>query len=334
MAVLSITITESSEQVVSGIPKTVTIATNIYANIYYTLDGTTPTPYSSNYIGPVYIPYNGALSVTLNVFAINGSSSATATETYTTDMVDGNVRLPHASTTAAAGSVIPDEYPFGDPPFQPNQQFLNPANSGVTVYNEALPAIANTYDGILADGYSGPNDGYTNQPYNVLNYQIQYSTSDREGQVGPNKSNVPADVVMMYPPAPQEQTNEFTTLFDPRAAVIFMDFSKADPNDPVQINRQFFSLEDANTARDGAYYSCRGQDATLPPSGSFIRAQYNADTGMMTSYYRDAWSNRWIIATSPYTPPADGFDGNLSAMPVGRNRHVLEWIPFKRQYLF
>jgi hypothetical protein len=155
-----------------------------------------------------------------------------------------------------------------------------------------------------------------------------------EGETGPNKGTIPTNITFDYPEPPPEQTSEFTNLFDPRAQVIFMDFSKAAPGDPVQINSQFFTLEDPSRARDGVYYYNTGSDATIPPSGSFIRADYNPATGLMTSYYRDSWCNRWVIATAPYTPPANGFSGNLSLMPVGRNPHVYEWIPFKRQVLF
>ncbi len=147
MAVISVTITQSSEQVVSGIPKTVSIATNIPATIFYTLDGTDPTLFSTMYTGPIFLPFD-KLVAALKVLATNGTDySPIVVETYMTNIVDSNARLPHAATTAEAGSVIPNAYPFGTPPYQPQQGYLNPADSGRTVLNPALPSSPTGSDG-------------------------------------------------------------------------------------------------------------------------------------------------------------------------------------------
>ena len=93
MSVINVTITVSTDQVVSGIPKTVSISTNVPATIFYTLDGTTPTLFSSIYTSPIFLPYT-PLSVILNVMATNGTdSSPVITETYQTDIVNSNARL-------------------------------------------------------------------------------------------------------------------------------------------------------------------------------------------------------------------------------------------------
>lgn len=338
MVVISVTVTASSEQIVSGIPKTVSVATNVPSTIFYTLDGTEPNLFSTIYTGPIFLPYAG-FSVTLNVMATDGTNySPIVSETYQTNIVDGNVRLAHAATTAHPRHGLgPDVYPFGTPPFQPRQQFLNPADSGVTVFN---PAFQATPTGYGADGYP---TGYTNQPWNIENYQIPYSTTNAEGETGPGIGTIPAKT---YIPTDQiagaaagapaygpEQTDQFTTTFNPRALVIFQDFSKEDPNDPPQINRQYFSLEDPERTRDGTYYFNSGADGAPPPSGSFLRSHYNPRTNEISYYYRDSWSNQWIISTVPYVPNGK-FDGNLSTMPVAWGGKVIEWIPFARRVLF
>lgn len=339
MAVISVCIVQSKEQVVSGIPKTVSITTNMPATIFYTLDGSAPNLFSTMYTGPIFLPYD-QLVVTLSVLATNGvSSSPVVVESYMTNMVRGNVRLPHAATTAEAAHITPDDYPFGTPPFEPKQGYLNPAKSGVTVYNPDKPAQPTAFN---ADGYP---TGFTNKPYNTKHYQIVYTDRNAEGESGNNIGNVPGQVTA-YPsdiqPNPAqtgdqgpEQTNQFTATFDPRAMVIFQDFSSEDPSDPPIINRQYFSMEDPERARDGAYYFNTGLDATLPPSGSFVRSHYNPRAGTITHYYRDSWSNRWIISTSPYQPNGSG-DGNLAqeAMGLGGNSKVFEWIPWARRVLF
>src|SRR5208337_5105101 len=110
------------------------------------------------------------LVVTLSIMATNGViSSPIVIETYMTNIVDSNARLPHAATTARPESNIPNTYPFGDAPYQPDQEFLNPAKSGVTVYNPNLPAIPSEFDA------NGNPAGFTNQPYDSLNYQIIYN---------------------------------------------------------------------------------------------------------------------------------------------------------------
>src|SRR5271166_5257589 len=172
MAVISVTITQSSDQVVAGIPKNVSVSTNIPATIFYTLDGSDPTLFSTMYTGPIFLPFDQLL-VTLKILATNGvDSSPIVAEVYMTDIVDSNARLPHSSTTARAGSILPDRYPYGTTPFQPKQGYLNPAQSGVNVYDPTLPSISTGFDG------AGNPTGFTNQPYDITNYQIVYNTTD------------------------------------------------------------------------------------------------------------------------------------------------------------
>lgn len=345
MAVISVTVTQSAEQVVSGIPKTVSITTNIPSTIFYTLDGTDPTMFSTIYTGPIFLPFNQLL-VTLKILATNGTdSSPIVIEQYLTDIVDSNARLPHSGTTAAAGSVIPDSYPFGTPPFQPKQGYTNPANAGPyagAVFDPSLPSVSNAFDA------QGNPSAQSNQPYNTTNYQIVYTDRNAAGQQGGVIGNMPAKSTIAGTPSDiqpdtaqtsnqgPEQSDQFTNLFDPRAMVIFQDFSKEDPNDPPQINRQFFTLENPERARDGNFYFNTGQDATAPTSGSFVRSHYNPRTNTITYYYRDSWSNKWIISTAPYQPNGT-FDGNLAASVMGTKSGagvVFEWLPFTRRVLF
>jgi hypothetical protein len=326
MSVICITITQSAEQVVSGIPKTVSVTTNIPATIFFTLDGSVPNLFSTMYVGPIFIPYN-QLVVNLQVFATNGTiSSPVISECYQTNIVNGNARLPHAATTAQPGSIIPDSYPFGTPPYQPNQGFLNPALSGITVFNPALPAQPTGFN------YDGYGAGYSNKPYDTLNYQIIYGDTNAEGEMGYGIGNIPGNVVVPVAPKVPEETNQFKPTFNPKALVVFQNFNDEDPNDPPQINSQFFSMEDVNVARDGDYFFQSGTE-TVPPSASFIRSSYNPRTQEITCYYRDSFSNRWLISTAPYQPNRNP-DLDLAAPVFGRNNKVFEWIPFARRVLF
>ena len=263
MVVISVTVTESTEQIVAGIPRLVTLSTNVPAVILYTLDGSTPTLYSTQYINPIYLPTN-LLTITLNILATDGVNfSPIVSETYVTNMVN-DARLSHSGTTAQPGSNLPDEFPFGTLPIQPNAQFTNPADVGITVDNPALPSTPTGFDG------AGNPVGFTNQPYNSSNYDITYTTTDATGLVTPGVGNLPAKITYQYPPPPPESSNQNSNMFDPRAFVIFQDASTENPEDPPYINRMSFSLENPEKARDGNYYFNSGLDAP-PVNGTFLR---------------------------------------------------------------
>lgn len=331
MVVISVTISLSEEQVVAGIPKTVAISTNVPATIFYTLDGSIPSLFSTVYTGPIIMPVS-QLSVTLNILATNGvDSTPIITETFFTNMAEGtNARLPHSSSTAQGQSSIPDPYPFGNNAPQPNQNFLNPADASITVNNPALPSTPTGFDG------SGNPTGFTNEPYDSTNYSIKYSTTDAQGQTGYGVGNLPATAKIQTETPPPYETSMESNMFDPRAFVIFQDASKENPGDPPHINRMHFSLENPEKTRDGNLYFNSGLDAP-PVSGSFLRSHYNPRTNNITYYYLDTWTNKWIISTAPYNPTGP-WTGNLSQILPGGGgaggRYVFEWLPFTRRVLF
>jgi Chitobiase/beta-hexosaminidase C-terminal domain len=329
MAVINLNIIESEEQIVAGIPFTVTMSTNVPSSIFYTLDGSIPTLFSDIYTGPILLPYD-VLVVILNVFATNGiDSSPVVTETYMTNMLD-NVRLSHSATTDPPKSSIPDLYPFGTSSPQPNSRFLSPGDAGINVDDPSLPTISSGYD---ADGYQAL---LSNQEFNQNNYQIIYNTRDAEGQ--PQIGSLPPVNSTIESPVPApEYTNQFTKMFDPRAFVIFQDFTQSNSEDLSAVNRQFFTLEDPDRARDGNAYFTSGLDAP-PVSGSFLRAHHNPKDNTITYYYLDTWTNRWIISKTKYQPKGS-FNGDLSGKIVAGkggtgSRFVYEWIPYSRRVLF
>lgn len=328
MAVISISITESSEQIVAGIPKTVTLAANNAATIYYTLDGSLPTNMSTIYVSTIHLPFD-KLVVILNILASNGTDpDVRVSETYSTNILN-NARLPHSATDVPPGTILPDLYPFGTPPLQPNGIYLNPADAGVTVDNSALPTTSTGFDG------AGNETAFTNAPYNLENYSIKYSTTDSEGQMGPGIGNLPAEVKVNPEPGAPEYTDQTSNLFDPRAFVIFQDSTKENPNDPPHINRQFFSLENSERIRDGNNFFNTGLDSP-PVSGSFVNSHYNPKDQTITYYYRDNLANKWIISKTPYVPNGP-WTGDLSGIRSSRTPgagFVFEWLPGARRVLF
>ena len=329
MAVISITVTESSEQIVAGIPKTVAIATNTPAVIFYTLDDTTPTLFSTQYTGPIILPVS-SLKVILKIMASNGvDSSPIVSEVYITNIIN-NIRLAHSGTTAAAQENIPDLYPFGSQSAQKNIEFTNPAEVGITVDNPALPSTSTGFDG------NGNPTGFTNQPYDLTNYNIKYTTTDWQNKSGVGIGTLPSKVTVIRPTEIPETTSQNSTMFDPRALVIFQDSTKENPNDPPNINRMNFTLEDPEKTRDGNNFYTSGLDSP-PISGSFVKSYHNPRTNMITYYYFNSWNNKWIISTSPYNSNGP-WDGNMSGVGISTqqpgSKYVFEWIPFARRILF
>lgn len=329
MSVISVSIIESEEQIVSGIPKTVAIETNIPASIFYTLDGTDPNLFSAIYVGPIILPTN-SLSIILKVFASNGiDSSPIVTEQYVTNILN-DARLPHSATDAQSEPNLDDNYPFGTNPNPPVGVFLNPGDASITVDNPALTEIPTGFDG------SGNSVGFTNKPYNIENYNIVYSTVNRQGESGPGIGNLPANVKIDSETPPPEQTDQFTNTFDPRALVVFQDFSKENPDDPAQINRMYFSSENSEKIRDGNNFYNSGLDSP-PTTGSFLRSHYNPRDNTITYYYLDTIANRWIISKTPYQPTGT-WDGNLAGVASAGgspgSKYVFEWQVYPRRVLF
>jgi Chitobiase/beta-hexosaminidase C-terminal domain len=326
MVAINITITESKEQIVSGIPRRIFLSSNIIATIFYTIDGSDPDTSSEIYLGSIVSPnYN----FTLKVFASNGSvNSPIITETYATSIVN-NTRLPRAAVDGDPSQIFEDLYPFGTNAPQPELPYLNPSKAGVTVNDPTKEQFSNAFD---ADGYATT---FTNLPFNSENYSILYSEKNARGETGPNIGTIPAKVTSTPVKTIPEQSNQFSKLFDPRALVIFQDLTKENPNDPPVINKEFFSLE-GDHARDGMNRFTSGLDSE-PLTGSFIRSHHNPRDNTITYYYRDSRTNRWIISKSAYIPNGT-FDGNLSTSIIGNrkpgSRFIFTWNPYRGRFLF
>jgi len=332
MAIISISTIESEEQISSGIPRKISIFANIICNIHYTLDGTDPDLFSDIYTDTIITPTDKDPLI-LKVFATDGvDSSPIFTYEYSSNLSDG-VKLSRVTTLNEPGQIYPNRYPYGSGDISLDNFYTSSSNSGENVNDPSLPRVS---DGYNAEGEA---DGYTNLPFTLENYKIKYSTTDYLGQYGRGIGNLPGSTdgnsevrETQVSPPPQESYMD-SKFFDPRAFVIFQDVSKEDPNEPAQINRQFFSLE-SNSSRDGTYLYNTGD--VVAPSGAFLRSYYNPRDETMTYYYYDNKANRWLISKTPYQPKP-GYTGELynSYMPrqntIGK---VYQWRMFARRVLF
>jgi Chitobiase/beta-hexosaminidase C-terminal domain len=335
MTVISISIIESTEQIVSGIPRSVSISANLPSTIFYTLDGTDPTLFSTIYTSAIQLPTDNPVLV-LKVFATDGTnSSAIITNTYETDVLNKNVRFPHSGTDAQPNSIqaVQNLAPFGSSSLNPTQHFLGPAAAGLTVNDPSLPQVSTGFDG------NGNETGFTNgQPTNIPTpgFPFLYSETNAEGQRGFGIGTLPPNKVIFETPPP-EQSEIGSPMFDPRALVIIQDLtSPPDPTVPPHINRMFFTLEDVEHTREGNQFFNSGLDAP-PVSGGFLRQHYNPTNNTMTYYYFDSTQNRWIQSTVPFTPKSDQY--NYASKTVLRRggmgaARVFEWKAFKASYLY
>jgi|ERR1700722_316745 len=334
MAIINITITPSTTEVQPGIPATIMLSTNIPATIFYTLDGSSPTTFSPVYVAPILMP-SGPLSIILSVNASDGTNnSATIVQTYTTNpdqlSTDAGARLPHSATTNVNNASTNNSlFPFGTNSPNPNFQYLNPADAGYTVNNEALPSTPAGFDG------EGNPAVFTNQPLSYYEFQEVYSTLNWLNEEEPGVGNLPGQTQVVASSFPVQYSPERSStsdkIFNPRALVIYQDSTTEDPTNPVVINRPYMSLENPETVRDGNLLYNSTLDSP-PTMGGFVNRWYNARTNMMTYYYYDNTVGRWIISTTPYSPTQNV--GALQNVVFGRNSKegggskYFKWVPF------
>jgi hypothetical protein len=325
MSIISLTITESEEQIVSGKPKFILIESNIPANIYYTYDGSDPNTMSDIYIDKLYLPYEDN-TLTVKIFATNGVESSSIIEKKYFHVFPDNMKRSKSITDSNSSSKNNLLYPLGTHEYYPSSQFLDLSNNGQVVYDPELAAIANGFNS------QGIPDGYTNKEYNLENYKIKYSTTNYQNISSPGVGTLPAEVLIKLQEPDPDTSNAESSLFDPKAFVVYVDVDKLNPEDPPIIGNQFFSLEKPNTL-DGSKLNATGLDAP-PVHGTWIRSYHDPRTNTMTSYYRDNVANKWLIMKAPYTPK--NVIDSLAGYTLGgsNSRHVYRWIPYMRRILF
>lgn len=328
MSVISISITESTKQIVSGVPKSVTLSANIPSTIFYTLDGTDPDLTSSVYIGAISLPTNNP-SVTLKIFATNGvDSSAIISKLYAPSTL--GARHPHDTVIGLSpGQSVPDLFPYGD------NAPLNPVrygkSGGITVDSPDVPNISDGYDGSA----TGTSASGTDSP--LSSYQFVYSTANSKGETGHGIGTLPGKAVLRVPQniTQPESSNASSKFFNPKAMVIYQDSRNGSYDDVPQLNRGYFSLQNLERSRNGALLMNTAFDSSSV-TGSFLRQHYNPKDNTITYYYRDSDSGRWIISVEPFAPKNDNIGALYRIVFSNRNNgssHVFKWVPFMSRRL-
>lgn len=289
MVVAILTFTGSTEEITSGIPVSMTIATNIPATIFFTLDETVPTTDSPIYIDTFAMPENQT-SVTLSAFGLDsdGYSGPILTQIFAANQT----RIDRTRHVGLEGVVV--------------DRFADPLN--ITV-------------GFDADGTASAFSDITDVDLRVLHsaqgrFGIAEGTVIEIGTPLPSETPSPIDDNFQTSSSPSDE------IFNPFARTIVVDYRKT--NVVKILNRPYGSIR--NLSRDSWGQNELREDSTYI-SGGFIKRFYSAKTNTMGSYYFDQNTYRWVIglqALPTSVPNIGGF--NQTGQPlvfqwIARGRH-------------
>lgn len=328
MSVISVTIAESSQQILSGIPKNVSLSVSIPSVIFYTLDGTDPNLTSTVYLEAISLPTNNS-SVILKIFATNGTdSSAIITKNYAPSTLGS--RKPHDTVIGLTPGIgTPDLFPYGD------NAPLNPIrygkSGGITVDAPDVVNIPDGYDGTGTRTYSNGTD----QP--LSSYEFVYSTANSKGEIGHGIGTLPANSIIRVPEINNQPESSKTSdkFFNPKAMVIYQDSRDASYDDVPQLNRGHFSLQNLERSRNGSLLMNTAFDSSSV-TGTFLRQHFNPKDNTITYYYRDSDSGRWIISVEPFSPRSNNIGALYKIVFSSKSNgsgFVYKWIPFMSRKL-
>jgi len=265
LSVVTISAIGHGPDVLYGIPRTVTLETNVPAMVFFTLDGSEPTVYSNIYLGPIQMPTD--IGVRLRVWAVSGDDQGFLDVTYT-------------SASDLHG------------PMRRGIENYGGIGKAVDAYNEPTFVI---------DGYGVSDDGIVNNPIRALDIDpqlmdIQYSRTDSEGippgtllSIGFPDPEVVKKLESTHGPASSPNNNN--VFFDPRSLYIVIDGRDGYEDQSVFI----INREHAGTMNKAKYGNGSALLNKKPfQSGGAVRQFYDLKTGKAVFYYWDRIDYRWI----------------------------------------
>jgi len=259
MAIVTLSFTGSEEEIASGIPKYMTIESNIPATIYYTLDGSTPTFNSSIYIDTFGMP-DAMTSVILSAFGVDGLNNIgpILTQTFSADVtrvtVARNVGMEgFVLNRANMGPDYPDRY--GPDGYVATFLDVDPETLDIIRKEHGINGIEPGT--VIEIGYPIPSD-----PWTIDETEFVPFSSPEKAQ-----------------------------FFNPHARMIVIDNRK---NNEINLTlRPFGSLSNIYKEFGGKRIREAADDATYV-SGGFVRRFYDAKNNIMVSYYFDHNESRYI----------------------------------------
>jgi hypothetical protein len=302
MEVVILTFNKVGSELIANIPEFVEITASMPSMIFFTLDGTLPTVFSSQYTGsPIEMPADvGQVTLTAIAYFLDGYAnlvpSPILSETYTTD-TEGLNRVRNLSFEG-----VTYIYPGGlDIPF-----WYDSAGDPVVFIDipiedlekQLIPSERNK-DGSIRD-----KDNIRWAVRDLVPFDETITT--RDGEITPVTSPEDPD-------------------FDPRALFIIIDGRSArDTDAPLLFNSPFMVLRDPERNFGGLDFV--STDGSNYISGGLTKPHYNREKEIIVFYYYDSNVNRWVksIQNLPRVNKLN-FSNAIITNPV-----VFEWNNFGR----
>jgi len=291
-----LTFTASETEITSGVPEYVEIESNIPANIYYTINGSTPTTDSNIYVDAIYFPADGTPSFTLKAFGVDadGYYGSILSQTFSADTTEITV-----------------------------SRFVD--GEGIIV--DAADETTNREDGFDADGAA---IRFIDLDSDVINSLSVHSKMGRAGiEEGTQvEVNIPSPTETSNPYDDQFEgfsSPRYAATFNPYAKTIVIDNRIENEIDiPLRTNQSFSNIY---TEFGGKRVRESADDACYV-SGGKVRSFYDKRNNVMVSYYFDHNESRWIknIQTLPQSTQTMGIRTSVGSYP-----YVFRWVSRGRQ---
>jgi hypothetical protein len=293
MAVITLTFEGSEEQITDGIPRYMTISSNVPTTIYFTLDGASPTDNSPVYSGQFEMP-DGRTSVTLSAFGVDadGYESPVLTQIFA------------ANTTRATVS----------------------RNTGAEGYVLSWADIGDdTPDGFDADGNIARFMDVDLETLDVIRSERGLLGIAEGTKVEVNYPDPEDTASLIDDGFVPFSTPEIGEEFNPYAKMIVID--NREENDINLTLRGYGSMHDVYREFGGKRLREAADDAAYV-SGGFVRRFYDSKNNVMVSYYFDHNESRYVknIQELP-----EGINANTIGTPAIGMPIVFKWIDRGRQ---
>lgn len=256
MIILSVT--ESTNELISGIPEFLIFETSEPSNIFYTFDNSTPDENSLIAVDKVYLPTNGTTLVVKAIAKnISSSSAVMEIEYKTTNQTINGPRLTgkEGISVLRIGDAVTDSLSF-DANGNPSQQ------TSIGFDDLQMKASRNDYQGIRLSE--------TKTSLDFVNF---------------------ADTPWMDNIIQRSSPNDGRE-FDPTANVIIIDGSTEEKMEEqvVKIVNRGYNTFDATTK----FYKERLGQSQPIITGNYVKSFYNPATKKYISYYWESLESRWI----------------------------------------